>query len=262
MSELLVRVRGICVGRYRAFVRWLGAFVMRRRGFKVIHFLHIGKTGGTALGRVFHGNQRVGNSWLGLHEHSTTVRRLPKNDQFTFVLRDPVDRFVSAFYSRYRQGKPAYSIPWTEAEASAFASFPDANSLAEALSSPEPECRESARAAMHAIGHVRTRYRDWLGSVENLSELSHRIPLAGWQPELDSYLCCLVDTLGGDPGQYRFPSNAAKSHKGGHGGRAELSDLAIENLLEWYGDDIRWVEAVRRLDLFASNKALVNNDDN
>lgn len=224
---------------------------MRKRGFKVIHFLHIGKTGGTALGRVFRGNQRVGKYWFVLHEHSTTVKRLPKNDPFTFVLRDPVDRFVSAFYSRYRQGKPAYFIPWTAAEANAFALFPTANSLAEALSDSDPECCLNARAAMQAIGHVRTHYSDWLGSIDNLTALSSRIPLVGWQPELDSYLAGLVVFLEGDAQAYCFPKNAKQSHKGSHGGRGELSELAIQNLQKWYCEDIRCVELIRHLGLFS-----------
>jgi hypothetical protein len=229
---------------------------MRKRGFKVIHFLHIGKTGGTALGRVFQDNQRVGQCWLVLHEHSTTVKRLPKNDPFTFVLRDPVDRFVSAFYSRYRQGKPAYFIPWTVAEADAFALFPSANSLAEALSDSDPECRQSARSAMQAIGHVRTHYSDWLGTVDSLGTLSDRIPLVGWQPQLDSYLAGLIECLGGNAEQYAFPKTDKQSHKGSHGGRGELSELAVQNLKNWYHEDIRWVDAIRHLGLFSPRPPL------
>lgn len=124
------------------------------------HFLHIGKTGGTAV-KFALGNASDGAYEIVLHGHGTTLEQVPPGDRFFFVLRDPVERFVSGFYSRQRQGRPRYRSPWSPAEERAFQHFDTPEALAIALSSSDGDARDHALAAMRSIEHVRDAYSVW-----------------------------------------------------------------------------------------------------
>ncbi len=112
-----------------------------------IHFLHIGKTGGTSLNSLISSIDNY-NSNFKYHDHSFTLKNVPKNDLAIFFLRNPIDRFISAFYSRLREGKPKYDVPWNEKEKKAFQRFKTPNELALALSSTNSSLYLDALDAM------------------------------------------------------------------------------------------------------------------
>src|SRR5262245_41319225 len=118
----------------------------------VVHFLHVGKTGGTALK---HALALTAVSRVVLHDHTTTLAAIPPGQFVIFFLQEPLSRFVSGFYSRQRQGQPRYFSPWSEDEARAFGRFGTPSDLAAALSSASDEERAAAAAAMTSIQHVR-----------------------------------------------------------------------------------------------------------
>src|SRR5829696_3066808 len=141
-----------------------------------VHFIHIGKTGGTALKSVLRPVFKAGTETpLGpviVHKgHSFRLRDVPRGDKALFCVRDPVSLFVSAFDSRLRKGQPKFYFEWSPAEAEAFGRFPTPQALAEALASPDRRTRKQAEAAMRAIQHVRGLTRA-LGSPQNV--IAHR----------------------------------------------------------------------------------------
>jgi len=93
-----------------------------------LHFLHIGKTGGTAVKHALKPVAAPG--YLMLHGHDVRLHDVAPDEQVFFFLRDPLSRFVSAFYSRQREGRPRYVVPWTPDEEAAFGRFRTANELA------------------------------------------------------------------------------------------------------------------------------------
>ena len=97
------------------------------------HFLHIGKTGGAAVKHALKPVAAAGH--LMLHGHDVRLHDVAPGEQVFFFLRDPLSRFVSAFYSRQREGRPRYVVPWTPDEEAAFGRFRTANELADGLSS-------------------------------------------------------------------------------------------------------------------------------
>jgi hypothetical protein len=99
------------------------------------HFIHIRKTGGTAIKEALKNAAGLDQSTIKLHKHKIRLSDIAAGDKvfLFFFLRDPVSRFVSGFNSRLRQGQPRYNSAWNEAEKRAFGFFPTANSLAEAL---------------------------------------------------------------------------------------------------------------------------------
>ena len=86
-----------------------------------VHFLHVGKIGGTAIKHAIGGAQAPDSGErarlayvVHLHRHAVGLRDVPVGEKFFFFVRDPVSRFVSGFHSRQRRGAPRYSGRWSE----------------------------------------------------------------------------------------------------------------------------------------------------
>src|SRR3954469_17965151 len=110
------------------------------------HLLHIGKTGGNALKHALCPYNTGGSLDIVFHPHAVGLSDVPVGESVLFMLRDPVNRFVSGFNSRRRRGRPLNNAEWNRDEAAAFAAFPTANDLAEALSM-EQDGRHAAAVA-------------------------------------------------------------------------------------------------------------------
>src|SRR5947209_7116183 len=154
--------------RYHGPGTMLGRLVSGRRssGKPRAHLIHAGKTAGTAIKWALRDLTRDGDYRLELHEHAVTLRDVPAGDRVFFVVRDPIDRFVSGFYSRQRQGRPRYNYPWSPDEEKAFTAFETADALAAALSSSDDAERAAAQDAMRSIQHVRDSYWRWFGDPD------------------------------------------------------------------------------------------------
>ena len=103
-----------------------------------VHFVHIGKTGGTAIKHVlrpiFRAETETALGKVILHKgHTFKLADVPRGDKAIFCVRDPLSLFVSAFHSRLRKGQPKFYFEWSPAEAAAFERFPTPQSLAEGL---------------------------------------------------------------------------------------------------------------------------------
>ena len=124
-----------------------------------IHLLHIGKTGGTSIIVMFKKFKSKKYNLI-IHGHQFNLEQIPAGEQFVFFLRRPLDRFVSGFFSRKREGRPRYDVPYNEEEKFAFDVFETPNSLAEALSSEDESTKSNAIRAMNGIRHVNTHFSD------------------------------------------------------------------------------------------------------
>ena len=150
-------------------------------------YLHIGKTGGTTFRAAA---ERVASSEpfrvpLIFHHDWTVpkIRAAFPGIKISFVLRDPLERIVSGFMSRLRQGRPTYQSPWTVEEATAFLYFRDARSYLDAILSEGEYEMSAVDFATRSIAHIRRGYRfhipntdtasKWLGSVGTLASLEH-----------------------------------------------------------------------------------------
>jgi hypothetical protein len=204
-----------------------------------VHFLHISKTGGTA---VKHALKTLpgAQSWLHLHRHETRLSDVPAGERMFFFLRDPVTRFVSSFYSRQRKGAPKYNRPWTSGETLAFSQFDTAQSLAAALSSRDGELRTNAVAAMRGIKHVKASYWLWLKSKELLRARAQDILFIGQQEFLESDFKVLAGLLGLDAGE--LPRDPVQAHRNPADVDRRLSDEAKENLRAWYQADYEAIQ--------------------
>ena len=212
--------------------------------------LHIPKTGGTALAHALAAHaKQTGETQARLHTHRMTLAAACKeNDgrKVAFLVRDPIDRFVSGFNSRLRKGQPRNTLDWTEGEALAFDSFPTPNALAESLYASDSWERSAARFAMQAISHLH-KLSFWLGSLALLERCRERIVYAGRTETLSADAAFLSARLGLSA-TLELPEDEVERHASPVWLSTALSARATENLRRWYLEDyliLDWCERFR-----------------
>ena len=213
-----------------------------------LYVLHIGKTGGTAVKHALAGCTETRNFRIHLCSHAETLRDVPVGSKVVFFVRDPLTRFVSGFYSRFRQGRPRYFFPWSEAEERAFREFATPGELAEALSSSDADTRERAAQAMRGIQHVSSSYWDWFEDAAYFRQREADIFFVGFQEQLNRDFVELRDRLGLDSA-VALPADEVQAHRNPRNLDYGLSETARENLKQWYARDyefLRLCRAVRR----------------
>ncbi len=220
--------------------------IQRSRGKQLVHFLHIGKTGGSAikyaLGPATTSHQFV----LHLHPHQIRLSDVPPGENVFFFLRDPITRFMSGFFSRQRQGKPRYFVPWSPEEKIAFDYFHLPNQLALALSSPEERERAKACDAMRSIHHVRDSYWKWLKDEQYLDLRAKDILFIGLQENLSADFEVLKLKMS-FPRDLVLPADDLCAHRSPSHVDKSLQSEAVENLKHWYQRDYACLELCSRI---------------
>jgi hypothetical protein len=208
------------------------------------HFLHIGKTGGTAVKHAL--QPYAARFGIVLHEHATTLLDVPAGESFFFFLRDPVSRFVSSFNSRKRCGRPRYNEPWSEDERWAFARFATPDQLAGSLSAADPALAGAAALAMRRIGWVRSSYDRWLIGRDWLAGRLPDLRFIGLQESLAEDFETLKRLLG-LPDECRLPDDPVTAHRTPAGLDRDLGAAAVANLRRWYAGDLAVYQFCREL---------------
>jgi hypothetical protein len=194
--------------------------------------------------------RRAGRYELVLHGHATRLDEIPQTEKIFFVVRDPVDRFVSAFNSRLRRGRPRYDFAWSESEREIFERFASADELARGLSSEDLARRRSAYTAMTSLPHVRDAYWRWFGNWTNLQRRERDLLLIQWFPDLTATfprLCEMLEL----PGDLSLPTDDVKAHRSPPGSDRHLSENGRHNIAWWYASDAAFIELCAALDCFA-----------
>jgi hypothetical protein len=202
------------------------------------HFLHLGKTGGTALKVALRAVESPLFT-IEVHRHAVRLSDLSDADRFFFSTRDPVTRFVSGFLSRQRQGAPAHNSPWRPLEEIAFVRFDAPESLALALGAEDETLRLQAEEAMSAIEHVNQGYWYWFGDESQLAAAADRVLWIGRQERLDEDLPFLAQALGLD--ELSLPADPSLAHVAPPGTNKELSEEAAANVRRWYARDYEFL---------------------
>ncbi|AXC50454.1 hypothetical protein DRW48_12885 [Paracoccus suum] len=214
-----------------------------------VNLLHIGKTGGTQLAQLgLEVNERLGALAFLEHRHPVRLRDLPRRGSYAFSIRQPEARFRSGFYSRKRCGQPRFYTPWHPGEVRAFAAFPEANDLAEALFDPGIRGVE-ARGAINSINHTAVQQVDWFTPSGYF--LQQRPPVGIVRTEhFDDDWARLAANLGFAEIAPRPFDDPVLAHRNDYAGTPPLSARAVENLRQWYARDVAfyadccaWMEA-------------------
>ncbi|MGR3617060.1 MAG: hypothetical protein ACU0BB_13590 [Paracoccaceae bacterium] len=167
-----------------------------REGREVIHFLHISKTGGTALFHALRPVSETQERYIFLHEHWVRLRDIPTGQKVVFFTRDPISRFVSSydFLKRNLGGRgdriwPDQEINLTK---SVFSQWPEARYLAESLASKEPRASQT----MMTLRQIRYGCEAWLGSAAYLGKRKDDILFIGQQEQFEQDCAELFALLG------------------------------------------------------------------
>jgi hypothetical protein len=211
-----------------------------------VHFIHVGKAGGTAIKYALRPFSTSGLHQIYLHGgHHFRLSHLPSGEAAFFILRDPVSRFVSGFFSRQRQGLPRAFFPWSIGEQAAFSRFITPNQLALGLTSTDEELKREAINAMRCIMHVNMPYKVFFGSTPHFLSRLADILFVGFQESLRFDFVRLRVILG-LPDAVKLPEDEVYAHKNPIHLDRTLSPEAIENLRDWYREDYEFIELCRK----------------
>jgi hypothetical protein len=226
--------------------REVAGIVHRLQGRRIVHFLQIPKTGGTAVRNALKGYEIAGDHEIVFHKHKFLLNDVPRGEKFFFFLRDPIKRFVSAFYYRQSKGKPPSNDPWKPREELAYARFSTPNELALALSSDDLERRAAAVDAMKSLAYINEPH--WAMFKSEFYFLSRKsdILFIGFQDTLNDDFALLKRILN-LPEEVRLPEDEAASNRNTAQVDRRLDEQAFRNLRTWYARDYRFLDLCREM---------------
>ena len=170
-------------------------------------FLHIPKTGGTSVMAFLAKAAPFAASMPVPLFHSWTFRLVAEyfpTMKVSFLLRDPLERLVSGYFSRLRQGNPEYHVPWRPQEAAAFGLYPSIESFLNGLLD-ETDFHVSATAfMMDSLSAMHWNYAYYFESVECVRSFSSMFGVVRDAADLQGFL---MDWIQGE-GVNAFGENA------------------------------------------------------
>lgn len=199
-----------------------------------IDFLHIGKTGGTFVKNSLKKYDVDKIVKINNHQQSKINNKIISN-KFIFIIRDPVNRYVSGFISRLRKGQPTYFVEWTKNENIAFTNFSTPNDLAEALSSSDENIKANALFAIKHIKHTNS-ISDYI-NLENLKKNKDKIFYVCKTETLNNDLQNIYDKLGYNNINVELHENCLHKTPPEFENLKKMSNLAIKNIIEYYLND-------------------------
>lgn len=214
--------------------------IQKMQGKQFVHFLHIGKTGGSSIKYAMSQHFADNCYAIYLHSHHVRLRDVPGGERVIFFLRDPISRFISGFYSRQRQGRPRYFRRWNPDEKNAFEEFSTPNQLAIAIFSTDDKEKRRAQSAMESIQHVRDSYMEWFESEDYFRSRLSDVFFIGFQERLAEDFDILKLKLG-LPENTKLPDDDILAHRNPVELNKTLADEAVENLKKWYKDDFKFI---------------------
>lgn len=224
---------------------WIKQIANKFTGKQIVHIIHIGKTGGSAVKEALMPYLLTGKFKIELHDHSFRLKDIPEGEKVVFFLRDPIKRFISGFYSRKRKGQPRYNFPWSPGEEKAFGHFKTPNALALALSSEDKRLQEAALMAMKNITHVNTFCWDWFDSKTYFLSRFSDILFIGFQESLSDNFNMLKRVLN-LPESLRLSSDDDVVHRNPGHLDTHLDAEAMKNIANWYKNDYEFFEFCKK----------------
>lgn len=225
---------------------------------QIISLLHIPKTGGSCLRHSFElikDKPKKINSNVMLTEYGHDKLFEPsdkKAEKFVFFVRSPIKRFVSAFISRLREGKPLYNIPHTDAEKKTFGKYKCPDQLAINLYDKAGNPNTETINYLGAIKHLKLDFRNYLKSCQHLEKNKNNILFVGRTEQLDhdfAKLCKILNVK-----NIELTKDPILSHKtpDKYNTLTQLSDKAKYNIIKYYISDYQIIMKLKELKLLES----------
>jgi hypothetical protein len=215
---------------------------------KPLHFIHIGKTGGSAVKSALKNHLKTKEYKIILHSHDTLISDIPVGEKIFFFLREPISRFISAFYSRQRKGQPLYYSEWSPKEKELFEAFNTPDKIASGLADNKPLAVEG----MNTIHHFK-KYKNFYKSSEYFQTRIDDILFVGFQETLDTDFLMLKSLLA-ISNSCTLPVDDIKSHKNPKNIDKAIDKRGVIALTEWYEEDFIFISQCKKI---MSDRALV-----
>ena len=210
-----------------------------------VHFLHVGKTGGSAVKSVLNDFRETPEYSLVLHGHKISLRDVPNGELVVFFLRDPISRFVSGFYSRQRKGEPCYSIKWRPIEKEVFQRFSTPNEMAVSLADERSSGHALAVRAMESVNHFKP-YSKWYIDFDYFRSRTDDILFIGFKESLDADFIQLkrIFKIHQD---IHLPTDDITAHRNPTNLNKYIDEQGIAALREWYSEDYRFISLCKEI---------------
>jgi hypothetical protein len=207
-----------------------------------VHFIHVGKCGGTALRfAVKQAQEETGpieSPWGPVSAqpgHKVTLADVPDGDKAVLAFRDPVSRFVSGFYSRLRKGQPRHFREWSDDERKSFDWFQTPEELADALGAGWRQ-RKRAEFAMRSIRQLRRPMTRWAGEPAFFRDNLDKVLYVARQETLDEDWERLKELLD-IPRNVLLPQDDRGAHRTTYPRDTAISERGREAIARWYAED-------------------------
>jgi len=221
-------------------------YLLTRKKRARVHFLHIGKTGGSAIKYALKGNTKNSKYVIKLHNHETYMNMIPDGEKIIFFLRDPISRFVSGFYSRKRKGRPRYYVEWSKEEREVFSTFETPRELASALADEMSSLHKTAIIAMRSIEHF-SPYKKWYVDISYFKSRMDDIFFIGFQETLRQDFSLLLNMLNIPERNARLPDDNVLAHKNPSTVDKCIDEDGRRALLSWYAEDYKFLHICRSI---------------
>lgn len=233
---------------FKKCVRTMSKLTHRIKDRKDVHFLHIPKTGGTAVRHILGKKARTEKYYIYFRLHGVRLIDIDKGDKIIFAVRDPINRFVSGFCARKRE------VQLRDVEENdCFKMFKSPKQLAKSLSDKDPEIRSIAIRAMKTIIHVNSSYMDWFENKEYFLSRKADVLFILRQENLNEDFKKLKNILA-LPDNSNLPDDDRKANRDPFKVDKHLDPEAIENLKKWYAKDYDFLEFLKENN-FLGNKS-------
>ena len=214
-----------------------------------VHFIHVGKAGGTVLRHTIRQAKAASggvllSQWgpIWAHAgHDYALRNVPRDHKAVFSLRDPITRYISGFYGRQRKGQPRLFREWSKEERQSFEWFQTPEELADALGQPAGEERRRAEFAMRSIRHLNRPLTHWTGSPAYLRRNLGKVLYIARQETLEDDWE-QIKVLLGLPADLMLLSDPVAANRTQYPRETAISAEGVAALKAWFAADYEVLE--------------------
>ena len=204
--------------------RKVNFFLRNSQTSQVFHFIHIGRCAGTVIQKKFQEKFRyeqmskhsikitTEKSEIWFHSHKISLDMIPLGHKVFFVIRNPIERFISGFNRRLIRGSPSSmknlrftllreepgSNNWNSEEKLVFTKYNSVLEFIESMFSANKSLRNESLRNLRKIKHlgVLGSYWDFFANKEYLESRKEDILFALRLENLDADFSVLLGMLG------------------------------------------------------------------
>jgi len=225
---------------FKFYIKKLVFFRNRSKGIKNIHFLHVGKTGGAAIKNTLNNYITSQYCFFG-HHHIIKLKHISNKDKVIFSVRDPIERFISAFY--FAKDRSKFIGKFFSPKACYYLDhFDTADDLAIALYSKLYKERIIAQQTMLLVPHLKENYWYWFKNKDYLQKRLTSILYVFSCKNLNNDFLKFRDFINADSTLELPQKKDIKANVNFNKHNKTISNEGIENLKKWLTKDFEFLQ--------------------